>query len=97
MLRLFETSNRRDHSHAPICFKPGQANLKGEGARKVVDKLIRAGLLVEVRAGGTLPVWRHDDDSGPRALRITKSGLEAIDVGPSPLKRPSPLIINSRW
>jgi hypothetical protein len=56
------------------------ANLKGEAARKVVDKLIRAGLLEEVRAGGSLPVWRRDDDSGPMALRITKSGLEAIDV-----------------
>jgi hypothetical protein len=33
------------------------ANLKGEAAaRKVVDKLIRAGLLEEVRAGGSLPV-----------------------------------------
>jgi hypothetical protein len=56
------------------------ANLKGEVARKVVDKLVRGGLLEEVRAGGTLPVWRRDDDSGPMALRITKNGLEAIDV-----------------
>jgi uncharacterized protein DUF3489 len=56
------------------------ANLQGEAARKVVNKLIRAGLLEEVRAGGALPVWRRDDDSGPMALRITKSGLEAIDV-----------------
>jgi hypothetical protein len=56
------------------------ANVKGEAARKVVAKLIRAGLLEEVRAGGSLPVWRRDDDSGPMALRITKTGLEAIDV-----------------
>jgi len=56
------------------------ANLKGEAARKVVAKLIRAGLLEEVRAGGSLPVWRRDDDSGAMALRITKTGLEAIDV-----------------
>jgi hypothetical protein len=56
------------------------ANLKGEVARKVVNKLVRAGLLEEVRAGGTLPVWRRDDDSGAMALRITKNGLEAIDV-----------------
>jgi hypothetical protein len=32
------------------------ANVKGEAARKVVDKLIRAGLLEEVHAGGSLPV-----------------------------------------
>jgi Protein of unknown function (DUF3489) len=56
------------------------ANVKGETARKVVDKLIRAGLLEEVRACGSLPVWRRDDESGAMALRITKSGLEAIDV-----------------
>jgi hypothetical protein len=56
------------------------ANLKGEAARKVVDKLIRGGLLEEVRAGGSLPVWRRDDESGVMALRITKNGLEAIDV-----------------
>ena len=56
------------------------ANIKGEAARKAVDKLIRAGLLEEVRATGSLPVWRHDDDSGPMALRITKNGLDAIDV-----------------
>jgi uncharacterized protein DUF3489 len=56
------------------------ANIKGETARKVVDKLIRAGLLEEVRAGGSLPVWRRDDESGAMGLRITKNGLEAIDV-----------------
>jgi len=56
------------------------ANVKGQAARKVVAKLIRAGLLEEVRAGGTLPVWRRDDDSGPMALCITKNGLDAIDV-----------------
>lgn len=48
-------------------------NIKGEAARTVVDKLIRAGLLEEVRADGSLPVWRRDDDSGPMALRITKN------------------------
>src|SRR5205814_620242 len=56
------------------------ANVKGEAARKVVDKLIRAGLLEEAPAAGSLPVWRRDDASGPMALRITQQGLEAIDV-----------------
>jgi Protein of unknown function (DUF3489) len=31
---------------------------------------------------------RRDDDSGPRALRITKSGLEAIDVEDEPMATP---------
>jgi hypothetical protein len=56
------------------------ANVKGEAARKVADKLIRAGLLEEVHAGGSLPVWRRDEQRGPMALRITKNGLDAIDV-----------------
>src|SRR5262249_25574216 len=56
------------------------ANVKGQAARKVVDKLIRAGLLEEVGAAGSLPIWRRDDGSGPMALRITKRGLEAIGV-----------------
>ena len=56
------------------------ANIKGEAARKAVDKLIRASLLEEVHAAGSLPVWRRDDESGPMALRITKNGLDAIDV-----------------
>jgi hypothetical protein len=54
------------------------ANVKGEAARKVVGKLIHAGLLEEVRAGGSLPVWRRDDDSGAIALRVTKTGLKTI-------------------
>ena len=56
------------------------ATVKDQAARKAVDKLIRAGLLEEVHAAGSLPVWRRDDDSGPMALRVTKQGLEAIDV-----------------
>jgi Protein of unknown function (DUF3489) len=64
------------------------ANVKGEAARKVVDKLIRAGLLEEVRAAGSLPVWRCDDDSGPTALRITKTGLEAIGIEDEPTAAP---------
>ncbi len=50
------------------------ANVKGGAARKTVDKLIRAGLLEEIHATGSLPVWRRDDESGPMALRITSRG-----------------------
>jgi hypothetical protein len=48
------------------------ANVKGAAAWKAADKLIRAGLLEEVRAAGSLPVWRRDDRNGPMALRITR-------------------------
>ena len=74
-LIILSAASQRDDRGAEL-----PANVKGEAARKVVDKLIRAGLLEEVPAAGSLPVWRRDDDSGPMALRITKQGLEAIDV-----------------
>lgn len=56
------------------------ANLKVGAAHRVVDKLIRAGLLEEIRARDSLLEWRRDDDNGPLALRITKRGLEAVGV-----------------
>ncbi len=82
-LIILSAASQRDDRRVEL-----PANIRGEAARKVVDKLIRAGLLEEVRAGGTLPVWQRDDDSGPRALRITKSGLEAIDVADEPTAAP---------
>jgi Protein of unknown function (DUF3489) len=53
-------------------------NVTGEAVRKAVHKLIRTGLLEEVRANGALLAWRRDAEAGPLALRITKQGLEAI-------------------
>ena len=50
------------------------ANVKGQAARKVIDKLIRNELLEEVHANGSLLAWRRDADAGPMALRITKQG-----------------------
>ncbi len=55
-------------------------NLKGGAARKVVGKLLTEGLVEEVQACGSLPIWRRDDDRGPLALRITRGGLAAIRV-----------------
>ena len=56
------------------------ANVKGEALCKAVDKLIRAGLLEEVHAHGSLLGWRRDAEAGPMALRITERGLEAVGV-----------------
>jgi Protein of unknown function (DUF3489) len=56
------------------------ANVMDEPVRKAVDKLIRARLLEEVRANGSLLAWRRDAEAGPMALRITKQGLEAVGV-----------------
>jgi Protein of unknown function (DUF3489) len=56
-------------------------NLKGGAAHKVVGKLLAEGLIEEICAASSLPVWRRDEDKGPLALRITKRGLAAIGVG----------------
>jgi hypothetical protein len=73
-LIILSAASRRDDRGVKL-----PANIVGEAARKAIDKLIRAGLLEEVSAAGSLPVWRRDDN-GPQALRITKNGLGAIDV-----------------
>jgi hypothetical protein len=56
------------------------ANLKGGVAHKVVAKLLTEGLVEEIRARGSFPVWRRDDAEGAFALRITKRGLKAIQI-----------------
>ena len=58
-------------------------NLKGGAAHKVVGKLLTDGLVEEIQARGSLPVWRRDEDKGPLALRITQHGLAAIQVDQS--------------
>ena len=55
-------------------------NLKGGAADKVVGKLLRDGLIEEVSAAGSLPVWRRDDDAGPLALRITSEASAASEL-----------------
>ena len=64
------------------------ANVQGKAAGKVVEKLIRAGLLEEAEAGGSLPVWRRDDESGAIALRITSAGLAVIDAADKAIAAP---------
>ena len=54
---ILSAASRRDDRGVEL-----PANIKGEAVRKAVDKLIRASLLEEVRAAGSLPVWRRDDD-----------------------------------
>ena len=48
-LIILSAASRRDDRGVEL-----PANIKGEAARKAVDKLIRAGLLEEVRAAGSL-------------------------------------------
>jgi Protein of unknown function (DUF3489) len=74
-LIILSAASQRDDRRVEL-----PTSIKGHTARKVVAKLMGAGLLEEVHARGSLPVWRRDDNSGAMALRITKSGLEAIGI-----------------
>ena len=64
-------------------------NLKGGAAQKVIGKLLTEGLLEEIQANGSLPVWRRDENEGAVALRITKQGLGAIQVEDAPGAEPT--------
>jgi hypothetical protein len=74
LLILSLASQRTDHA----ALLP--ANLKGNAAKKVVDRLLNEKLLQELRAKDDMPVWRRGDDNRPYSLRITKAGLRAIEV-----------------
>lgn len=74
LVMLSAASQRED------CVIELAQNLKGGAERKVVGKLLSDGLIEEIEAGGSLPVWRRDEDKGPLALRITERGLAAIQV-----------------
>jgi hypothetical protein len=63
------------------------ADLKGGAAQKVVGKFLTDGLIEEIPARGSMPVWRKDAEGGPRALRITEAGLAAIQAGGAGGKR----------
>jgi len=56
------------------------AKLKGAAAAKLIDKLQSDGLVETIRARGSLPAWRRDEENRPLALRITKSGMKAIRI-----------------
>src|SRR5262249_32276879 len=69
-------------------------NVTAEAVRKAVDRLIRAGLLEEVHANGSLLAWRRDAEAGPMALRITKQGLEAIGVKDDAVSAPTEISVS---
>jgi hypothetical protein len=77
-LLLLSAASRRDDSALQL-----PPNLAGAAAQKAVARLLNEGLVEEIVACGTLPVWCRDDD-GPRALRITAKGLAAIGVEDGP-------------
>jgi hypothetical protein len=66
------------------------SDFKGSGAKNVVGKLLRGGLVEEISAHGGLPIWRRDDEAGPFALRITTLGLAAIGIEAGSAKTDKP-------
>jgi len=62
------------------------ANLKGGASHKVIGKLLTEGLIEEIQARGSLPIWRRDDGKGPLALRITRRALR-LSGGAQPGRR----------
>jgi hypothetical protein len=73
---------------------------KGAVLSKVSAKLIKLGLVREVRAKVGMPVWRRDDAGQGNALKLTAAGLKAIAVyegsegaiEPSKEPQPQPLL-----
>jgi hypothetical protein len=70
--------------------------LKGAILAKVGEKLVKLGLVREVRTKAGVPVWRRDD-AGSFALELTAAGLKAIaveddsDEAGAPREAPQPL------
>jgi tetratricopeptide (TPR) repeat protein len=54
--------------------------MKGAILTKISEKLVKLGLVREVRAKAGMPVWRRDDDGQSYALKLMAAGLKAIAV-----------------
>jgi Protein of unknown function (DUF3489) len=72
------SAGRRSPAQGPLSRHPA---LKGATAQKVANKLISAGLVKEVKAKASDPIWRWDEESrASYALKLTAAGAKAIAV-----------------
>jgi hypothetical protein len=55
--------------------------MRGAILTKVSEKLVKLGLVREIRAKTGVPVWRRDEAGQSYALKLTAAGLKAIAVG----------------
>ena len=70
---LFEASERKDR-----CLIPPKT-LKAAAAQKVAAKLLKAGLVSEIKAKSGMEIWRRDEETGQAySLKLTVAGLKAI-------------------
>ena len=65
--------------------------MKGAALSKVSAKLIKLGLVREIRAKAGMPVWRRDDAGQGYALKLTAGGLNAIAVDEAPEQAIEPI------
>ena len=79
LVLLSAASQRDDH-----CLVP-PAGPKRSQAQKAIVKLLEAGILKEMRAKGSAPIWRRDEETGHTyALKLTAAGVKAIAVDEAP-------------
>ena len=74
LVTLSTASQREDCCIAPT------PHLRGAVAAKFVEKLLAAGLAVEIPSAKDMPVWRREESGGAIALQLTEAGLAAIGV-----------------
>ena len=63
------------------------ATLTGAAADRMAGKLLKLGLVQEIEARGTMPVWRQEGERG-LALKLTPAGItaiEAAEIGAEPV------------
>jgi hypothetical protein len=56
------------------------AKMKGAVLSKVSEKLVKLGLVREVRVKAGMPVWRREESGQSYTLKLTAAGLKAIAV-----------------
>jgi hypothetical protein len=66
--------------HGELCLT-APVKMKGATLTKVSEKLVKLGLVREIRAKTGMPVWRRDEAGQSYALKLTAAGLKAIAVG----------------
>jgi hypothetical protein len=71
--------------------------MKGAILANVAEKLVKLGLVRELRARVGTSVWRRDDSSQSYALKLTAAGLKAIHGAAVPFNRRAPHAIRSLW
>jgi hypothetical protein len=75
LVMLSAAAQREDH-----CLTAPD-KMKGAILAKVSGKLVKLGLVREVRANAGMPVWRRDNAGQSYALKLTAAALKAVPVG----------------